>query len=520
MAITSGFHNSINGDRKYGADFFALFFGTLIANGVFPNPSTGLQVVANSNMTTSVKAGKGWINGYFIVNDGDYVLQHDNADGVLKRIDRVVMKLNHVKREIEVLIKKGTFASSPVAPTLQRDTDYVELALADVLINNGATQITQSNITDQRLNTSLCGIVHGTVNQVDTTTIFNQYLTWFNETTTNATNQMAAWQKQSEEEFMEWFDSIKEILDGDVAGNLAIRITALESRMSAVEGESTTHKNDNIRHNNFAWATLTNNLITLTLDPAITEYKGGLTVRFRLPAGAINTGPVNIKINGLSQQPVRTNGNTDLYAGDMRGPAVYTLVYDGQSIFFLQGEGGGNKPEQGTKEFTTPGTYSWIVPRGVFNVLVVLNGAGGGGGGFFTFSGGGGNSGGGGGSGGIFVDMIPVTPGETIQIVVGTGGNRGTDGYHPTPGSSGEGGGYSKFKSSYAYGGSGGYAGSQYGNGGGGSGGIGGGYGGRGQDGQPGVGSSGGLGGKNPGDIGNGGNTSQAGKNGKVVIRW
>lgn len=147
--------------------------------------------------------------------------------------------------------------------------------------------------------------------------------------------------------------------------------------------------------------------------------------------------------------------------------------------------------------------------RGVFNVLVVLNGAGGG---FFTFSCGGGAS-------GIFVDMVPVTPGETIKINVGAGGQGGANGTHPSIAFIGSTGNPPWFKSSYAYGGSGGYAGSQYGNGGG-SGGIGGGYGGRGQDGQPGVGSGGGLGGKNPGDIGNGGNTSHAGKNGKVVIRW
>ncbi|MFU8647431.1 glycine-rich domain-containing protein [Lysinibacillus sp. RSDA_15] len=65
--------------------------------------------------------------------------------------------------------------------------------------------------------------------------------------------------------------------------------------------------------------------------------------------------------------------------------------------------------------------------RGVFNVLVVLNGAGGG---FFTFSGGGGNAGGG--ASGIFVDMVPVTPGETIKIYVGAGGQGGANGTHPS----------------------------------------------------------------------------------------
>lgn len=229
MTLTSGIFNSVNGDRKYNAQWFASYFASFIANGVFPNPSTGLQVVGNTNMTTVVNPGQGWINGYYLVNDANYILTHDVADGVLKRIDRVVMRLNFLTRQIEVLIKKGTFASSPVAPVLQRNTDAYELALADVLINNGATVITQANITDQRLNTALCGIVHGVVDQVDTTAIFNQYQAWFGEFTVD---------KQAD--FEEWMETLKDILDGDVAANLASRITSLEGTVASHLAEDAT----------------------------------------------------------------------------------------------------------------------------------------------------------------------------------------------------------------------------------------------------------------------------------------
>lgn len=351
MAITSGFHNSINGDRKYGADFFALFFGTLIANGVFPNPSTGLQVAANSNMTTSVKAGKGWINGYFIVNDGDYVLKHDNADGLLKRIDRVVMKLNHVKREIEVLIKKGTFASSPVAPTLQRDADAYELALADVLINNGATQITQANITDQRLNSTVCGIVHGTVNQVDTTTIFNQYQAWFNDIKGSVAGELVAFQEIQEQEFLTWFESIKDILDGDVAGNLASRIATLEQVVNP-------HIADLVKHNNYGTATGTNTL-AVTLTPAPTTLTEGFTLRFKNTTA--NTGATTLNVNGLGAKPLRKNGGIALSAGNLKAGGIYSVTYDGAS-FLLADEGGeyGNAVEGDVRKGKTIGTAGGV----------------------------------------------------------------------------------------------------------------------------------------------------------------
>lgn len=235
MTIKSGIFNSVNGDRKYNATDFASYFASFIGNGVFPNPSNSLQVVAATNLTTVVKAGKGWINGYFITNDSDYELQHSLADGTLKRIDRVVMRLNYLTRQIEIAIKRGTSASSPVAPTLQRDTDYVELALADVLINNGATVITQANITDTRLNNALCGIVHGTVDQVDTTTLFAQYESWYSQTIGQAGLAFENMQEQLEQEFMDWFASIQDILDGDVATNLASRVINLENNLTPIQ---------------------------------------------------------------------------------------------------------------------------------------------------------------------------------------------------------------------------------------------------------------------------------------------
>lgn len=221
MAIYSGLFNSVNGDRRYDATWFARYFATFIGNGVFPNPSTGLQVLENENMTTTVKPGDGWINGYFIVNDSDHVLTHDNADGVLNRIDRVVMQLDYSGRIINILVKKGAFASTPVAPAIQRDADYYELVLADVYIKAGSTAITQANITDQRLNKALCGIVHGTVDQVDTTTIFNQYQSYFNQ-----------WSSEKKEDFENWVVTIKDILNGDVAGNLLSMIQENQSNIN------------------------------------------------------------------------------------------------------------------------------------------------------------------------------------------------------------------------------------------------------------------------------------------------
>lgn len=222
----SGFFNSVNGDRKYKAGDFAKFFNTLVSNGYISNPSTSLQVVSNNNLTITVKAGKAWINGYVYINESDLVLSIDLPDGVLNRIDRVVLQYNTANREIRAKIKKGTFASSPSAPLIQRDADLYELGIADIYVNKGSGGITQANITDLRLNSNLCGIASFIV-PIDTTTIFNQFQSWFNSKATQFEADMATTEQQFQSDFNTWFSTVKNTLSGDVAGNLLNMINAI-----------------------------------------------------------------------------------------------------------------------------------------------------------------------------------------------------------------------------------------------------------------------------------------------------
>lgn len=231
----SAFFNSVNGDRKYKAEDFAEYFNSFIGNGVFPNPSTNLQVVSNGDMTVTVKPGKAWINGYIYINDDDLMLQLEPADGVLSRIDRIVIRLDTVDREIRLEVKKGEFASEPTPKDLQRDADAYELAIADIKINKGATSITQADITDLRLSTELCGIVHGTIEQVDTEVLFQDYLSWISQKKNEFNSDLIGYKTLKQEEidkiqddfqtdFIAWFNSIQDILDENAAGNLYLEI--------------------------------------------------------------------------------------------------------------------------------------------------------------------------------------------------------------------------------------------------------------------------------------------------------
>jgi hypothetical protein len=350
MAESSGFFNSSNGDRKYKAEFFAKYFATFISNGVFPNPSTNLQVVANNDMTVTVKAGPGWINGYVYFNGSDLILPIEVADGALNRIDRIVLQYNTTDRSITAKVKKGAFASSPVALDLQRDADAYELGLADVYIAAGATSIAQSNITDLRLDTTKCGIVHGTVEQVDTTTIFNQYQSWLVNTQNTSQIEIDNMESQFQSDWDSWFNSIKNALGTDIAGNLQQQIN--------------NHLADDKKHIDYA-VTSGTNTYTATI-PNITSLTEGLSIKIKFTNA--NTGTSTLNINSLGAKTIQKGNGNALASGNIKAGQICHLVYTG-SVFQLLGEGGeygtvtANKVLIGTTFGTESGLANGSMPN-------------------------------------------------------------------------------------------------------------------------------------------------------------
>ena len=237
MAETCFPFNSVDGDRVYKAEDFRNYFAQFIGNGVFYANSNALKVAENGGMTVGINAGAGWVAGAGYINDSLLSKQLANADGALNRIDRVVLRCSYSERSVYLDVLQGAYSAQPVAPTLTRNADKYELALADIYVSAGATSITQENITDQRLNTTLCGIVTGLIEQADTTDIFNQfesYLTqfkaqyiaeiedWTQQQETDFTN----WQQVQQQAFIDWVETIKDILDATTAGHLQNEIEA------------------------------------------------------------------------------------------------------------------------------------------------------------------------------------------------------------------------------------------------------------------------------------------------------
>ena len=242
------FFESVNGDRRYKVVELVAYLRPFFSDGVFPNPSTGLQVMetAEKDMFVTVKVGDAWINGRMYRNLDDKKIRLDPSDSATTRIDRIVVGCNYKDRVITSYVKKGTPASSASAPELTRNDTLYEISLAEITIAPGAVGITQSAIKDTRLDQSKCGIVTGLVDTVDTQTLYNQLETWRQEFMQEKDTQMAnwiatfqrnmnSWKDTEQQAFVDWFNGIKGQLSGDVAANLTDRVNKLEESLNTMQ---------------------------------------------------------------------------------------------------------------------------------------------------------------------------------------------------------------------------------------------------------------------------------------------
>ena len=187
MAVTYGFFNSLNSDRLYNADQMSNYFKGLITNGVYESVDDALIVKATTGMTVSVGTGRATIDCKWINVDAIVNLSINASHVTLNRYTAVCLHLDIGNRLIEIVAIDGTNATTPTKPVPTNTSTDKYLVLAYVYVGAGSTAMTQSNITDTRANTNICGWVTGLIKQVDTSELFLQwqdaYATYYEEMT-------------------------------------------------------------------------------------------------------------------------------------------------------------------------------------------------------------------------------------------------------------------------------------------------------------------------------------------------
>ena len=155
---------------EYGVRHWTNYFSKFISNGVYANPATSMQVQADSGLTVKIAVGICYINGHVADADGtDKLTVSYGGDTV--RTDTVIVRLDLAKGKIYPLVVEDAVSENAII----RDGTFYDLALAEIVVPENATEITQADIRDIRLDDTLCGTVEGVINQISTTNLFAQY---------------------------------------------------------------------------------------------------------------------------------------------------------------------------------------------------------------------------------------------------------------------------------------------------------------------------------------------------------
>lgn len=158
-------------------------------SGVFGAGQNCAVAPAQNAMAVTVSDGLGWMandTGDGIVWWNDYAKEHNGENLKLEisiapaitgqtRIDRIVVTwqtTNYVALPT-ISVLEGTAAQVPVPPTLTNSNTQRQISLAKITIPAGITTLSAANITDERLDSTVCGLVNETIT-VDTSMVQSQ----------------------------------------------------------------------------------------------------------------------------------------------------------------------------------------------------------------------------------------------------------------------------------------------------------------------------------------------------------
>lgn len=243
MSVTSGFFNSLHGDRRYNAQQMSAIFDGIINDGVFSNIGVAFAVSADAGVTINIGKGRAWFNSAWIYNDALLPKTLEGSEVVLDRIDAVVIEVDHNEnvRLGDIKIVKGLPSSSPQRPTMANETYKRQYPLAYIYRKAGSTAITQADITSV-IGTSECPYITGILQVQNIDNIVAQWNAqwneWYSDKVEQTESDAYALITELKSEFDIWFADVQALLEDDVATALATQVAELMSKFDDLAKES------------------------------------------------------------------------------------------------------------------------------------------------------------------------------------------------------------------------------------------------------------------------------------------
>lgn len=266
MSVSSGFFNSLNGDRKYNAAQMSAIFDGLIIDGVFASIGTAFAVKAAGGLTVNVGIGKAWFDHTWTVNDSILPMTAPEAEVLLDRIDAVVLEVNGMEsvRNNTIKFVKGNPSSAPSRPTLTNEGNVHQYPLCYIYRKYGTTVINQADITPM-VGTESTPFVTGILQTISLDELLGKwqdeldrftdarskevddwiaqeesdFTAWFNKMKADLQQEQTIldqWIASEQADFLAWYNQMKDQLSGDVAGNLQLEIDKEEVKRILLVG--------------------------------------------------------------------------------------------------------------------------------------------------------------------------------------------------------------------------------------------------------------------------------------------
>ena len=266
MSVSSGFFNSLNGDRKYNAAQMSAIFDGLIIDGVFASIGTAFAVKAAGGLTVNVGIGKAWFDHTWTVNDSILPMTAPEAEVLLDRIDAVVLEVNGMEsvRENTIKFVKGNPSSAPSRPTLTNEGNVHQYPLCYIYRKYGTAVINQADITPM-VGTESTPFVTGILQTISLDELLGKwqdeldrftdarsqevddwiareesdFTAWFNKMKADLQQEQTVldqWIASEQADFLSWYNQMKDQLSGDVAGNLQLEIDKEEVKRILLVG--------------------------------------------------------------------------------------------------------------------------------------------------------------------------------------------------------------------------------------------------------------------------------------------
>ena len=183
--------------REYTAKDLYRLIGLLVGNGVYANELA--PTATNENMSITHGSGHAWIGGVAYWNTTPFVMDIYTADGSLNRYDSLMLRRDLSNNEVYAVIVQGEYATNPTAPDITRNAEIFDLKICDIYVPAGCTKITQDQIIDTRLDSSVCGVPVFPVEHMDMTSFYRQIAT-----------DLANFQRKEEADFAAWVEDQQE----------------------------------------------------------------------------------------------------------------------------------------------------------------------------------------------------------------------------------------------------------------------------------------------------------------------